>query len=512
MSPMSPMSPISPMSRAGRYRDISADEYRAASALALAREVADGTLSPVALTELALDLAAAAEPVINAYASFRRDAALREAAQLEAEASAGRPRSGLHGVPVAVKDNMYLAGEPTYKGSRTTTGEPATVSSPMVERLVRAGTVVIGKTTTPEFGWKGTGISPRTGVTRNPWNPARGSGGSSAGSAATVASGAVPIALGSDAGGSIRIPASFCGVVGLKPTLGAIPVWPGTVNETLSHAGPLTRSVADARAVLDLTRGFDPRDPQSAYPTPGRDRAAAGDGDTDGACDGASDGHGAMLRVGVIPHPFGIIPEAGVSAVLGAAYAKLRTAGIRELIDAELPMAVPREVFEAMWVTGRGLGFAGLIRSQGDVMDPGLARLLGLAEQYSLTEYYAAVEARRAFSAAVFALFAGLDLLVMPTMPLTAFDAAAEVPPGGEAGAKLPWITWTPYTYPFNITGQPAISIPCGFGPDGMPVGLQVVGPWGHDERVLAFAARCERALDLDAAMRVAPFALTEEN
>jgi aspartyl-tRNA(Asn)/glutamyl-tRNA(Gln) amidotransferase subunit A len=199
-----------------------------------------------------------------------------------------------------------------------------------------------------------------------------------------------------------------------------------------------------------------------------------------------------------------------VSAVLDAAYARLRTAGTGALIDAELPMAVPREVFEAMWVTGRGLGFAGLIRSRGDVMDPGLVRLLGLAEQYSLTEYYAAVEARRAFSTAVFALFSGVDLLVMPTMPLTAFDAAAEVPPGGEAGARLPWITWTPYTYPFNITGQPAVSIPCGFAPDGLPVGLQVVGPWGHDERVLAFASRCERALSLNAAERVAPIVFAD--
>jgi len=486
------------MTFAARYRDIDAAQYQAATALDLAREVADGTLSPVALAELALDLAAAAEPTLNAYVSFRREAALREAATLAAEARAGRLRSSLHGVPIAVKDNMYLAGEPTYKGSRTTTGEPAAVSAPMVERLVRAGAVVIGKTTTPEFGWKGTGISPRTGVTRNPWNPARNSGGSSAGSGATVGSGAVPIAVGSDAGGSIRIPASFCGVVGFKPTLGAIPVWPGTVNETLSHAGPLTRSVADARAVLELTRGFDPRDPQSAYPAQDRDASSAG--------------NAAMLRVGVITGPFRIMPEVGVLGVLDTAYSALRTAGIAALVEAELPMPVPREVFEAMWVTGRGLGFADLIRSHGDIMDPGLARLLALAEQYSLADYYAAIEARRAFSAAVFALFARVDLLVMPTMPLTAFAADAEVPPGGEADAKLPWITWTPYTYPFNITGQPAISIPCGFAPDGMPVGLQVVGPWGHDERVLRFAQQCERALSLTAAERVAPIAAAKEN
>jgi aspartyl-tRNA(Asn)/glutamyl-tRNA(Gln) amidotransferase subunit A len=473
------------------YRELSAGEYQAATALDLAKGVADGTLSPVALAELALDLAAEAEPFVNAYVFFRREAALREAAALEAEARDGHIRSVLHGVPIAVKDNMYLAGEPTFKGSRTTDGQLATVSAPMVERLLSAGTVVIGKTTTPEFGWKGTGISPRTGITRNPWNPARNSGGSSAGSGATVGAGAVPVALGSDAGGSIRIPASFCGVVGLKPTLGAIPVWPGTVNENLSHAGPLTRSVADARAVLALTRGADHRDPQSAYlasyPGPPRD------------------GPGKRLRVALSKAPFGMSPVPEVERVVTAALAALRAAGIAELVASEVTPPVPREIFEAMWVTGRGLGFAELIRTQADVMDQGLVRLLGLAEQYSLADYYAASDARRAFNAAMFALFDEADLLVTPTMPLTAFSADAEVPEGGEAGAKLPWITWTPYTYPFNITGQPAITVPCGFDLAGMPVGLQVVGPWGRDDRVLAFAELCESALGGLVTARTAP-------
>jgi len=473
-----------------RFRTIDADEYRGATALGLGREVAAGRLSPVALTELALDIAAAAEPAINAYVFLRREKAVREAAVLEAEAKHGALRSSLHGIPIAVKDNMYLAGEPTYKGSLTSTGEPAAVSSPMVDRMLAAGSVVIGKTTTPEFGWKGTGISPRTGVTRNPWNPDRNSGGSSAGSAATVATGAVPVALGSDAGGSVRIPASFCGVVGLKPTLGAIPVWPGTVNETLSHAGPLTRSVADARAVLDLARGADPRDPQSAFPWPLRDEP------------------GRRLRVGVIRAPFGIEPEPQVREVTGAAYAALRAAGpgvAAEFTDAELALPLPRELFEAMWVTGRGLGFAALIRARADIMDPGLVRLLPLAEEYSLADYYAAVEARRAFNAGLFGLFSRVDLLVMPTMPLTAFAAAAEVPDGGEADAKLPWLTWTPYTYAFNISGQPAVSIPCGLAADGMPAGLQIVGPWGHDLRVLTFAKACEEALAAVVTKRFCP-------
>jgi aspartyl-tRNA(Asn)/glutamyl-tRNA(Gln) amidotransferase subunit A len=472
-----------------RYATLSPGEYQASTALELARGVADGTLSAVQLTDCALELAIRAEPAINAYAALLTGRARREAAQREAEARAGRIRGPLHGVPIAVKDNFYLQGEPTGKGSLTSSDEPARQSAPMVARLVDAGAVVIGKTTTPEFGWKGTGISPRTGVTRNPWDPARNSGGSSAGSGATVAAGAVPVAIGTDAGGSIRIPAAFCGVVGFKPTLGAIPVWPGTVNETLSHAGPLARSVADARAVFELTRGPDPRDPQSVFPAPLTDQPGR-----------------RRLRVGVVREPFGIAPDAAVAEVFAQARALLGAAGLAELTDLDdLGAPLPRDVFEAMWVTGRGLGFADLIRTQGDVMDPGLARLLPLAEQYRLSDYYQALTARRAFNAQLFALLGDWDLLVMPTMPGTAFAAEDEVPPGGEAGAPLPWITWTPYTYPFNITGQPAITVPAGLAADDLPAGLQIVGPWGHDRRVLDFAELCEQALAPLNPNRVAP-------
>jgi aspartyl-tRNA(Asn)/glutamyl-tRNA(Gln) amidotransferase subunit A len=476
------------MTSLSRYAGLSTEQYQAATALELGRRVAAGELSPVQLADCALDLATQAEPAINAYAALLPDRARREAAEREAEARAGRVRGPLHGVPIAVKDNFYYQGEPTGKGSLTSSDEPARQSAPMVARLTGAGAVVIGKTTTPEFGWKGTGISPRTGVTRNPWNPARNPGGSSAGSGATVAAGAVPVALGTDAGGSIRIPAAFCGVVGFKPTLGAIPVWPGTVNETLSHAGPLARSVADARAVFELTRGPDPRDPQSAFPSPLTDEA------------------GRRLRVGIVPAPFGIAPEGPVAEVFGQACGLIRAAGSAEFTEGlDLGCPLPREVFEAMWVTGRGLGFADLIRDRGEVMDPGLVRLLPLAQEYSLARYYQALEARRAFNSHLFGLFADWDLLVMPTMPGTAFAAEAEVPPGGEAGAPLPWITWTPYTYPFNISGQPAVTVPCGLAADGLPAGLQIVGPWGHDRRVLDFAGLCEQALAPLNPNRVAP-------
>jgi aspartyl-tRNA(Asn)/glutamyl-tRNA(Gln) amidotransferase subunit A len=477
------------MTELSRFAALDVEEYQGLTALELAQRVADGSLSPVQLTECALHIAREAEPVINAYAALLPERALREAAELEAETRSGRVRGPLHGVPIAVKDNFYYVGEPTWKGSLTSSDEPAPVSAPMVARLTAAGAVVIGKATTPEFGWKGTGISPRTGVTRNPWDPARNSGGSSAGSAATVASGAVPVAIGTDGGGSIRIPASFCGVVGFKPTLGAIPVWPGTVNETLSHAGPLTRSVADARAVFGLTRGPDARDPQSFVPAP------------------LADPPGRRLRVGVVREPFGVTPDTAVAAVFDRACELVRSAGLAGLDDvANLGAALPRDVFEAMWVTGRALGYADLIRDRGDVMDPGLVRLGPLAENYSLADYYRAMGTRRAFNARMFGVFEDWDLLLMPTMPGTAFAADAEVPPGGEADAPLPWVTWTPYTYPFNITGQPAISIPCGLAPGELPVGLQIVGPWAHDGRVLDFAESCERALGPLGGDRVAPW------
>jgi aspartyl-tRNA(Asn)/glutamyl-tRNA(Gln) amidotransferase subunit A len=474
----------------GTYAALGVEEYQASSALDLGERVARGELSPVQLAECALELAGRHEPRINAYAALMPERALADAATREAEVREGRVRSRLHGVPIASKDNIYIEGEPLGKGSLTSPDTLATTSSPFAGRLLEAGAVIIGRTSTPEFGWKGTGISPRTGVSRNPWDPSKNTGGSSAGSGATVASGAVPLATGTDAGGSVRIPAAFCGVVGFKPTLGAIPIWPGTVNENLSHAGPLARTVADARAMFELTRGPDARDPQSSFSTavpaePGR-----------------------RLRVAVVREPFGIAPSVEVGEVFDASLALLEAAGLAEFVPFTLPAELPRRIFEALWVTGRGIGFDALIREHGDLMDPGLARLGGpdgLAGGYSLSDFLGALQERRAFNAAFFGIFDEVDLVLTPTMPITAFAAEAEVPEGGEADAQLPWITWTPYTYPFNITGQPAVTIPSHLAAGRLPVGLQLVGPWAHDLRVLAFAQLCEEALAPTNQLRVAP-------
>ena len=467
------------------FTEITLDEYQSCSAVDLGRRVAAGELSPVQLAECAITIAASAEPHINAYAALMGEHALAVAAERERDVRHNMVRSALHGVPIAVKDNMYIAGQPCWKGSLTTSDDPVAVSSPMVARLEDAGTVIIGRTTTPEFGWKASGNSPRTGITRNPWNTHCNTGGSSAGAGATVASGAVPIATGTDAGGSVRIPASFCGTVGLKPTLGAIPVWPGTVNENLSHAGVLTRTVEDARTALRLTQGPDPRDPQSCFVTPLPATTA-------------------RPRVGVVPAPFGVAPVAEVSDAFGTAVSALADADIADMTEIALDRAAPSEIFDALWVTGRGLGFAETVAEHRAVMDPALARLNDLAADYSLADFFAIMQQRRAFNEWAFGLFDQWDLLLMPTMPLTAFSAAAEVPEGGAADAPLPWSTWTPYTYPFNISGQPAISIPTGLAPGRMPVGLQIVGPWSADRRVLDFAQRCETVLAATNETRVA--------
>jgi aspartyl-tRNA(Asn)/glutamyl-tRNA(Gln) amidotransferase subunit A len=465
------------------FEQLSLEEYASLPARTLGRMVSDKRVSPVHLAELALALARGAEPRLNAYVAFLEPWARKLAAEREHEARSGRVRSALHGVPIAVKDNFYLAGFPLARGSLTDPNYVPKETAPMVERLLDAGAVIIGKTTTPEFGWKGTGISPLTGVTRNPWNPERNSGGSSAGSAATVAAGAVAVSIGTDAGGSIRIPASFCGIPGFKPTLGRVPVWPGTVTETLSHAGPFGRFVDDISLTLDITGHPDSRDPMSF--------AASGPGD-EARRRRLREG---TAKIGLMPAPFGIAPESAVAACVADAIREITGKVRAQYSDATIDAPLPRDVFETFWVTGRGLGYGKLFAEHGAIMDPGLVRLGPLSAKYSLEQYFQAISKRRAFTTAAFRLFDTIDLVVMPTMPLVAFDAASEVPPGGEADAPLPWITWTPYTYPFNITGQPAISLPCGVTSEGMPVGLQIVGPWGSDALVLEFARQVETAL-----------------
>ena len=255
------------------------------------------------------------------------------------------------------------------------------------------------------------------------------------------------------------------------------------MTESLSHAGPLARFVDDIVLTLDLTGFPDSRDPLSF--------AATGPGDI-ARWDRSRSG---TLKVGIISAPFEIRVDDAIEPVFAAAIKEITHHIPAQFSDVTIGAPLPRDVFEALWVTGRGTGYADQFAQNAAIMDPGLVRLGPLSAAYSLAQYFEVIGKRRSFVSAAFKLFDAVDLALMPTMPIVAFDATSEVPPGGEADAPLPWITWTPYTYPFNLSGQPAISLPCGLAPDGMPVGLQVVGAWGSDALVLAFARQIETVL-----------------
>jgi amidase len=479
------------MTELSRFTTLDVEEYQASTAIELARRVADGSLSPVQLAECALHIAGDAEPVINAYAALLPERALREAAELEAAARSGRIRGPLHGVPIAVKDNFYYEGEPTWKGSLTSSDEPARVSAPMVARLTAAGAVVIGKATTPEFGWKGTGISPRTGVTRNPWDPSMGSGGSSAGSAATVASGAVPAAIGTDGGGSIRIPAACCGLVGLKPTRGrnSLGPWVGDIMNGLVAEHVVSRSVRDTAAALDATAGYVAGDPYAAFPPtrPYLSELAGGP---------------RKLRIGYsTATPYGNPLDAEIAAATEAT-AKLCAALGHEVEEASFDVEA-RTLLPAFFAV-YGAGLASTIDT--------LAQLTSRAPRagdfeamtwnayqagraVTASQYLIAVGALQRSGRAFAAFFEDRDIWLTPSL------GALPLPVGlinvDDANATLadPRIAaFAHYNPVYNVSGQPAISLPLQVSKSGLPIGMLFGARYGEEATLLHLAAQLETA------------------
>lgn len=444
------------------------------SAAALGAAFASGTLSPVEVTRAALAAIAAHDPVVNAFVLVDSERALADARRSEERWRSGTPLSPADGVPTSVKDLLLTAGWPTLRGSSFVSAREDDEDSPAVARLRAAGCVLLGKTTTPEFGWKGVTDSARFGVTRNPHDPARTAGGSSGGSAAAVALGMGTWSVGTDGGGSLRIPAAFTGTVTIKPTYGLVPLWPASPFGTLSHAGPMTRSVADAALMLDVLCGFDARD-WSAMPTP------AGS-----FLDGLDDGV-AGLRIAFSPD-LGYVRNAPfVSALVRSAALLLEDAGA-VVSEADPGFADPLPAFHTLWFAGA----AKVVASYGGADDPGLLRVAGLGEAFSAADYLDATAVRVDLGARMGRFHERYDLLLTPTLPITAFEAGRDVPAGWHSPD---WTSWTPYTYPFNLTQQPAASVPCGLSPDGLPVGLQIVGPRHADARVLRAARALEASL-----------------
>jgi aspartyl-tRNA(Asn)/glutamyl-tRNA(Gln) amidotransferase subunit A len=448
------------------------DDLADRTATALVEGYARAEISPVEATRAVLDRIAARDGELNAFCLVDAESALAQARLSEQRWSAGTPAGPVDGVPTSIKDLQLTRGWPTLRGSRTV--DPRLVwaeDAPVVARLREAGAVLVGKTTTPEMGWKGVTDSPLTGVTRNPSDPSRTSGGSSGGAAAAVAAGMGPLATGSDAGGSIRIPAGFCGLVGLKPTYGRVPIYPPSGFGTLSHVGPITRTVDDAALMLDVLSGPDARDWSALPPPTGSFRSGLDDGV-------------AGLRVAFSPTLGHVQVDREVAASVRAAVEVLADLGA-EVTEEDPGFADPVRDFHVLWFAGAAKAVEHLPPDRRALLDPGLREIAEEGRSLSALDYLDATARRMALGSAMGRFHERFDLLVTPTLPISAFATGTEVPPGWPAPR---WTSWTPFTYPFNLTQQPAVTVPCGRTADGLPIGLQIVGPRHADRRVLAAA------------------------
>jgi aspartyl-tRNA(Asn)/glutamyl-tRNA(Gln) amidotransferase subunit A len=448
------------------------------TATELVRLYSGKRLSPVEVTKAVLERIEKFNPVLNAFCVVDRKQAIQSATQSEKRWLKNEPKGQLDGVPVSIKDLILTRGWPTLRGSRTIDPkQPWNDDAPCVARLREHGAVIVGKTTTPEFGWKGVTDSPLTGITRNPWNTKMTPGGSSGGAASAVAAGMGPLAIGTDGGGSIRIPCGFTGLFGIKPSFGRVPAWPLSPMGTVAHVGPMTKTVTDAALMLTVISEPDARD-WHALPYDPRDyRVGLDDG-----VKGLRIAYSADLGYAKVD------PE--IAAIVKQAVKVLSDLGAHvEAKDPGFENCGP--LFAAHWFPGAAMIVRNTHPRKRALMDKGLLETAKLGEKVSNAEYMAAVTKRGALGVHMNAFHQKYDLLVTPTLPLAAFKAGQEM---ASVLKEKRWTDWTPFTYPFNLTQQPAASVPCGFTKRGLPVGLHIIGPRYADALVLRTARAFESA------------------
>jgi aspartyl-tRNA(Asn)/glutamyl-tRNA(Gln) amidotransferase subunit A len=449
------------------------DDIAYKSAVELTALYARRALSPVEAARALFDRLEALEPKLNAFCLVDRDGALAAARASERRWRDGKPLSPVDGVPATIKDLMLMRGFPTRRGSHLTEDVPDTEDSPAVARLKEAGAVILGKTTTPEFGWIAVGDSPLTGITRNPWNLERTPGGSSAGAAAACAAGIGVLNLGSDGAGSIRIPSCFSGVFGIKPTFGLVPAYPPSPMGLLSHHGPITRTVADAARMLHVLSRPDPRDP---YSLPAR---AASDHQVEDGVRGWKIAFSPDLGYAKVD------PE--IAASVAAAARKFEELGaqveqVGKIFDS------PREALLTLWGAGAARIVAGIPAEKLKQCDPGFIAVAKAGAKISAVDYLGADLVRNALGRTMGAFHETYDLLLTPMMPVPPLPVGEDLnDPSDEH-----WVDWSPFSYPFNMTRQPAASIPCGLTSGGLPIGLQIVGGLHDDAKVLRAARAFE--------------------
>lgn len=435
-------------------------------------------LSPVEVTRAALARIANLNPVYNAFVLLDEERALADARASEARWARGEPAGLVDGLPATVKDLIVTEGWPTRRGSLTIDpAQPWKEDGPPVARMREQGAVFLGKTTTPEFGWKGVTDSRLSGVTVNPWDTRLTPGGSSGGAAVAAALGFGVMHIATDGGGSIRIPAGFCGLFGFKPTFGVVPVHPHSGALTLWHQGPIARTVGDAVRMLQVISQADQRD---WYRVPARASEYAG----------AHDGGARGLRIGY-SRTLGyakVDPEVAALVDQGVRQFEALGAQVQEL---DLRLDDPIEIMQPLWAVALALAVEPLSPAQRDLLDP---PLLGIAEpglHMSAVEYRRLEQRREAFARKMCLLHRDFDVLVTPQLAVTAFEAGTEVPRGT---GRERWWEWSPFTYPFNLSQQPAATVPCGFTRAGLPVAMQLVGDKFADATVLRAARAYEAA------------------
>ena len=445
-------------------------------AAALTGRYRDGSLSPVDVTQACLARAEIVQARCNPFTRIDHVGALAAASESEARWRRGHPFGPIDGVPTTLKDLVLVGGTPVGYGTSAQPPVVADADAPAVALLRRAGAVFLGQTTTPEFGWKAVTDSARSGVTRNPWDTSLTSGGSSGGAAVAAAAGAGVLHLGTDGGGSIRIPAAVCGIVGHKPSFSRVPAAPASPFGTVAHLGPMTRSVDDAAIMLDILSGRDVRDWfQNPLPFP---QAASGETSWRGR------------RVGVWRQP-----PSGRSAPEIAAALELcldRLAGVGAVLQ---DIAIPFEdelfgLFRTHWYAGAGQRLRGLDPTH---IDPGLREVAREGAAIPLADYLAAVSRRAAFGAAMDGLMETLDLIVSPAVAVPPFAAGRETP---EGSGMTRWVEWAGFSYPINLWQAPACVVPCGRTAPLAMLGLQFIAPRGRDELALAAARAWETMLE----------------
>ena len=455
-----------------------ADDLAYLSAVELGRRFRDRTLSPVEVTNGILERIEQLNPTLNAFITVTFDLARRQAQQADAAFSRRENDRPLLGIPLSLKDLLPTRGIRTTRGSALSADWVPDFDAPVAERAYEAGAVLLGKTNTSELGWKGATSNLLMEPARNPWNLERTPGGSSGGASAALAAGLGPLAHGSDGAGSIRIPAAFSGVFGLKPSCGLVPAWPASPVGHLSHQGPMARTVTDAALLLGALAGSDDRD-RFSFGERGVDYVAAAEGGIEG------------FRVAFSPDLGYATVEHEVATLAARAAQSFEALGC-SVEEASPALTDPWPAVDIVWATAHAAPHADDFEDVRDRIDPGRAAMIERGLRASGVDL---VRAQLVMAETVDRLrtfMERFDLLLTPTLPITAFAADADRP-GSLVGDRAR-VSWTPFTYPFNVTGQPAASVPCGFADDGLPVGLQIVGRWRDDGAVLRAAAAYEEA------------------